>query len=326
MQDPHVGPGACCAPSAGREPAPPPVGPAPAPAAAPTGAGADGLVALPGGTFTLGSQDRDANPLDGEGPLREVRLTAFGISATAVTNAEFGEFVHRTGYTTGAERFGWSYAFAGFLPVHLRRGAARPEQTPWWCAVRGACWSAPEGPGSDVTSRADHPVVHVDHDDALAYCAWAGLRLPTEAEWEYAARGGLEGARYPWGSELLPDGEHRCNIWQGRFPFRDTGEDGYTGTAPVTSYAPNGYGLHNTSGNVWEWCADWWTTDHSARPSVDPRGPEQGRERVMRGGSYLCHDSYCNRYRVAARSRNDPGSSSGNVGFRCAVSSRARVR
>ena len=319
MQDPDVRAGACCAPSGGRTVA---VGRSSARSVrAPQGrpvADDDGLVRLSGGTFTMGSQDRDANPHDGEGPLREVRLSAFRISATAVTNAEFGEFVRATGYTTGAEQFGWSYVFAGFLPAHLRRGAARPEQTPWWCAVQGACWSAPEGPGSAVTGRADHPVVHVDHHDAVAYCAWAGLRLPTEAEWEYAARGGLTGARFPWGSELLPDGRHRCNIWQGRFPTHDTGDDGYRGTAPVTAYAPNGFGLHNMAGNVWEWCSDRWTTDHSAGSSIDPQGPPRGAERVMKGGSYLCHDSYCNRYRVAARSRNDPGSSSGNVGFRCA--------
>ncbi|MGN6523270.1 MAG: formylglycine-generating enzyme family protein, partial [Actinomycetes bacterium] len=155
---------------------------------------------------------------------------------------------------------------------------------------------------------------HVDHADANAYCAWAGLRLPSETEWEYAARGGLEQARYAWGDELLPDGEHRCNIWQGRFPTRNTQDDGWFGTAPVTTYRPNGYGLYNVAGNVWEWCADTWSVG-GRTPTSDSAAP-----RVMRGGSYLCHDSYCNRCRVAARTSNDPSSSSGNVGFRCARS------
>jgi formylglycine-generating enzyme required for sulfatase activity len=176
---------------------------------------------------------------------------------------------------------------------------------PWWRQVHGADWAHPEGPQSSARDRLGHPVVHVSHADALAYCAWAGLRLPTEAEWEYAARGGLVQKRYPWGDELTPGGEHRANIWQGTFPEHNTLEDGYLGTAPVDAFAPNGYGLHNTSGNVWERCADEFA-------------PTPGTF-VMRGGSYLCHDSYCNRYRVAARTGDTPDSSSGNVGFRCAA-------
>jgi sulfatase modifying factor 1 len=192
----------------------------------------------------------------------------------------------------------------------MRSTRARPTeidacQTPWWCGVRGAYWRAPEGPASDLDGRWDHPVVHVSWDDALAYCRWAGRRLPTEAEWEYAARGGLDQARFPWGDELTPGCEHRCNIWQGRFPVRDTAEDGYSGTAPVDAYRPNGYGLFNVSGNVWEWCADWFDGSRS--------------QRAMRGGSYLCHESYCNRYRVAARTANTPDSATGNLGFRCAA-------
>ncbi len=169
--------------------------------------------------------------------------------------------------------------------------------------MRGAYWRHPEGPGSDLDGRWNHPVVHVSWHDASAYCAWTGVRLPTEVEWEYAARGGLEGARYPWGDELTPDGEYHCNIWQGVFPAHNTAEDGYVGTAPVDAFPANGYGLHNVSGNVWEWCAD--------------RFDSTGTRRAMRGGSYLCHDSYCNRYRVAARNANTPDSSSGNLGFRC---------
>lgn len=306
----------CCAPGADRSRAT--AAPAPRVEARRPQAPREGLVLLAGGSFLMGSEDVDANPGEGEGPVREVTLSPFWISRHTVTNAEFAEFVGDTGYRTGAERFGWSYVFASFLPAHLRRGAPRPDAAPWWCGVEAATWSAPEGPGSDIADRMDHPVVHVDHDDALAYSAWAGLRLPTEAEWEYAARGGLEGRRFAWGDELTPGGRHRCNIWQGTFPVRNTGEDGYLGTAPVASFEPNGFGLHDVAGNVWEWCADWWTTDHAGPGARDPQGPSSGSARVMRGGSYLCHASYCNRYRVAARTSNDPSSCSGNIGFRCA--------
>jgi formylglycine-generating enzyme required for sulfatase activity len=274
------------------------------------------MVLLTGGTFRMGTEDPGGFREDGEGPVRDVTVSPFWIDVHAVTNERFAAFVDGTGYVTEAERFGWSYVFAGFLPAALRRGAARPEQTPWWCGVEGAYWRAPEGPGSGVADRGDHPVVHVSWHDAQEYCRWAGTRLPTEAEWEYAARGGLDQRRYPWGDELTPGGEHRCNIWQGHFPTKNTAEDGYRGTAPVDAYEPNGFGLHNMSGNVWEWCADWWGTDHGGRPRTNPQGPERGTSRVMRGGSYLCHRSYCNRYRVAARTSNTPDSSTGNLGFR----------
>jgi formylglycine-generating enzyme required for sulfatase activity len=266
----------------------------------------EGLVELPGGTFRMGTDDPDGFPEDREGPVREVSVEPFAIGAHCVTNERFAEFVDATGYATDAERFGWSYVFARFLPKELRRPAPRLEQTPWWCGVTGAQWRHPEGPGSDLGGRWNHPVVHVSWHDAAAFCAWAGARLPTEAEWEYAARGGLDQARYPWGDELTPGGEHRCNIWQGRFPVHDTAEDGFAGTAPVDAYAPNGFGLYNVAGNVWEWCAD--------------RFDRTGQNRAMRGGSYLCHDSYCNRYRVAARTANTPDSSVGNLGFRVVVS------
>ncbi len=278
------------------------------------------MVTVPGGTFLMGSEAPEANPGDGEGPVRQITLDPFQLARHAVTNREFAAFVDATGHRSGAERFGWSFVFAGFLPAHLRRGAQRPEAAPWWCRVPGADWRHPEGPGSDIGERAEHPVVHVDHDDALAYCAWAGLRLPTEAEWERAARGGLEQATYAWGEELTPGGEHRCNIWQGRFPVKNSAEDGYRGTAPAESFAPNGFGLYNTAGNVWEWCADWWGTAHDPAPADNPTGPAHGTSRVTRGGSYLCHVSYCNRYRVAARTANDPDSSTGNTGFRVARS------
>ncbi|MEV8611653.1 formylglycine-generating enzyme family protein [Amycolatopsis sp. NPDC051373] len=251
----------------------------------------------------MGTDDADGFPDDREGPVREVTVAPFAIDAYAVTNARFAEFVEATGHRTEAEDFGWTYVFAKFVPGALRKISPRPEQTPWWCGVAGAYWQAPEGPHSSVEDRWDHPVVHVSWNDALAYCAWAGRRLPTEAEWEYAARGGLDQARFPWGDELTPGGEHRCNIWQGRFPVHNTEEDGHVGTAPVNAFWPNGFGLYNVSGNVWEWCAD----------RFDPEN------RSMRGGSYLCHESYCNRYRVAARTGNTPDSSSGNTGFRTAA-------
>jgi formylglycine-generating enzyme required for sulfatase activity len=242
-------------------------------------------------------------------------VDAFAVGVTAVTNAQFAEFVEATGHTTEAEDFGWSFVFAGFLPAAVRKVSERPPATPWWCGVSGATWDHPEGPGSDLTDRADHPVIHVSWSDAVAFCTWAGGRLPTEPEWERAARGGLEQNRFPWGNDLTPDGQHLCNIWQGTFPVKNTLDDGHRGTAPVRSYPPNGYGLYEVVGNVWEWTADPWaaeplrrgqTVDHASQPN-----------RAMRGGSYLCHHSYCNRYRVAARSSNDPTSSAGNLGFRC---------
>ncbi|MFC7304165.1 formylglycine-generating enzyme family protein [Streptomyces monticola] len=262
-------------------------------------------MALPGGTFRMGSEDEDANPGDGEGPVRAVSVSPFAIDAYAVTNARFAAFVEQSGYRTETEEFGWSYVFAKFLPGPLRNTAPRPPGTPWWCGVQGAAWNRPEGPGSGLDGRWEHPVVHVTWRDAAAFCRWAGGRLPTETEWEYAARGGLDQARYPWGDDLTPGGEHRCNIWQGTFPFRNTEADGFAGTAPVHAFAPNGFGLHNVAGNVWEWSADRWQADDPGR-------------RVMRGGSYLCHDSYCNRYRVAARTANTVDSSTGNLGFRMA--------
>lgn len=276
------------------------------------------LVQIPRGSYLMGSESPDVNPGDGEGPVREVHLDPFEIGRHAVTNEEFSAFVEATGYRTGAERFGWSFVFAGFLRARRRAVAQRPSSAPWWFRIEGADWQHPEGRDTDISTRWNHPVVHVDHDDARAYCEWTGTRLPTEAEWERAARGGIEQARFAWGHELTPNGVHHCNIWQGPFPTHNTGEDGYLGTAPVESFTPNGLGLYNVAGNVWEWCADWWSADHDAGQARDPRGPHTGSQRVTRGGSYLCHDSYCNRYRVAARTRNDPDSSAGNLGFRVA--------
>ncbi|MBE8471116.1 formylglycine-generating enzyme family protein [Streptomyces justiciae] len=284
------------------------------------------MVLVGGGEFLMGADDVEGVPGDGEGPVRRVQVDAFWVDVHAVSNARFAEFVDDTGYLTDAERLGWSYVFAGFLPGVLRRGAPRPEAAPWWCAVGGASWREPEGVGSGVEGREDHPVVHVSWYDAAAYAAWAGKRLPTEAEWEYAARGGLEQRRYPWGDELDPGGEYRCNVWRGVFPGKNTGADGYRGTAPVDAFQPNGFGLYNMSGNVWEWCSDWWGVEHRGDRSGQgaaprgPLGPADGTRRVIRGGSYMCHVSYCNRYRVAARTSNTPDSSSGHTGFRCVAS------
>jgi formylglycine-generating enzyme required for sulfatase activity len=275
------------------------------------------MVRVDGGRYLLGGADADANPGDGEGPVRAVELEPFHIDATCVTNGQYARFVKDTGYVTDAEREGWSYVFHLLLAPGARghvMDATVPE-TPWWLAVSGAAWRSPFGPGSDVNGLQHHPVVHVSWRDASAYAAWAGKRLPTEAQWEAAARGGLERARYPWGDALVVRGAHRCNIWQGRFPEFNTADDGFVGTAPVKTFRPNGYGLYQMSGNVWEWCADWWTT----RRADDLSGPATGTSRVTRGGSYLCHDSYCNRYRVAARTHNTPDSSTGNTGFRCAA-------
>jgi formylglycine-generating enzyme len=295
--------------------------PAPARPVTPTGParGVPELVALPGGTFAMGTDDGDGFPDDGESPVREVTVGAFRISATAVSNEEFRDFVAETGHVTDAERFGWSFVFAGFLAPGQVEAAPSVAGAPWWRGVAGATWMHPEGPGSSLATRRRHPVVHVSWLDATAYCRWRGVRLPTEAEWEYAARGGLDQARFAWGDELLPAGEHRCNIWQGTFPTHNTAADGYVGTCPVDAYPPNAFGLCNVAGNVWEWCADWWGVEHSPEPVTDPAGPAAGQAKVIRGGSYLCHDSYCNRYRVAARTSNTPDSSTGNMGFRCAA-------
>ncbi|WP_406328564.1 formylglycine-generating enzyme family protein [Streptomyces sp. NBC_00203] len=263
-------------------------------------------ITLPGGEFRRGDAFGEGYPDDAEGPVRTVTVAPFRIDATAVSNARFADFVRETGYRTEAEQYGSSFVFHLLLNPGARDAVlGAVAAAPWWLGVEDASWSAPEGPGSDLEGRSDHPVVHVSYHDALAYCSWAGALLPTENEWEYAARGGLEGCRYPWGDEFAPGGRERMNTWQGEFPRVSGRPGGATGTVPVDAYEPNGFGLHNTSGNVWEWCADLFSE-------------EDADQRVIRGGSYLCHASYCNRYRVAARSKNTPDSSTGHGGFRCA--------
>jgi formylglycine-generating enzyme len=289
---------------------------APAPgAAAPRGS----LAEIPAGTFEMGTDDDRGYPADGEGPVHAVDLDAYQIGIHTVTNDDFAAFVDATGYRTTAEQYGTSFVFAGLLPDDFPPTRAVSD-APWWREVEGADWRHPKGPHSDLSARGSHPVVHVSWDDATAYCAWAGGRLPTEAEWERAARGGRERHHFPWGDDREPAGRHLMNVFQGEFPHRDTGEDGWIGTCPVGSYAPNDFGLHETTGNVWEWCADWFSPHYYRRaPRVAPTGPRYGQARVMRGGSYLCHESYCWRYRVDSRSSNSPDSSAGNVGFRLAV-------
>jgi formylglycine-generating enzyme required for sulfatase activity len=279
----------------------------------------EGMRPVPGGEFLMGTDDPDGWPADGEGPVRVVTLQPFQIDACCVTNEQFNAFVNATGYKTEAERFGWSFVFHLFLTREQLAGVTqRVVGSEWWCRIDGATWRHPEGRGSNIKKRWDHPVVHVSWNDAAAYAAWAGKRLPTEAEWECAARGGLVQKRYAWGDELTPGGRHMCNIWQGTFPTQNTLEDGYVGTAPAKSFKPNGYGLYNVAGNVWEWCHDWFSRDfHVTGPRVDPVGPPAGERKVIRGGSYLCHLSYCNRYRVGARTQNTIDSSTGNTGFRC---------
>ncbi|MBD3276145.1 MAG: SUMF1/EgtB/PvdO family nonheme iron enzyme [Candidatus Marinimicrobia bacterium] len=280
-----------------------------------------GMVELEGGSFLMGTDDDEGFPEDGEGPVREVTINPFYMDSTHVTNADFGKFINATGYITEAEQFGWSFVFFQFLnPETVQQVAQVAPEAPWWVPVEGAFWRQPEGPGTSIINRMQHPVIHISWNDAVAYADWAGKRLPTEAEWEFAARGGLEQSKFPWGDELVPNGKHRCNIWQGSFPDTNSKEDGFMGTSPVKSFKPNGFGLYDTSGNTWEWCADWFSPDfHVDGPRENPKGPPAGQARVMRGGSYLCHDSYCNRYRVAARTANTPDSSTGNIGFRCAA-------
>jgi formylglycine-generating enzyme len=279
----------------------------------------DGMIRLDGGTFLMGTDYERGFPADGEGPVRPVTLSPFWIDAAPVTNAEFAEFISATKYVTEAEHFGWSFVFWADIPEEKFEELVSDnvQNAPWWCRVDGAKWNAPQGPGSTLEGLADHPVVHISWNDASAFAKWSGKQLPTEAEWEFAARGGLVQKLYCWGDELMPEGKHQCNIWQGSFPSENTCEDGYASTCPVHAFPANGYGLYSMAGNVWEWTADWFTTSHSALESTDPAGPESGSGKVMKGGSYLCHASYCNRYRVAARTQNTPDSSTSNIGFRC---------
>ncbi len=317
----------------------------PAPMAEPAG-----MVWIPGGEFSMGSRDpRGAmcggNEAMGDArPVHRVRVDGFWMDRTEVTNGEFERFIVATGYVTVAERPLRPEDYPGVPPenlvpgslVFIAPGGRVPLDTAlrWWRYVPGANWRHPEGPGSDLAGRETHPVVHIAYEDAEAYARWAGKQLPTEAQWEFAARGGKSGALYPWGDTLDPDGCHMANIFQGEFPHHNTGGDGYMGTAPVAAFPANGYGLHDMAGNVWEWCADWYRPDAYARRAgrsaiVNPPGPPQEEshdpaepglpKRVQRGGSFLCTDQYCTRYMVGSRGKGDPGTSSNHVGFRCVL-------
>ena len=314
-------PGSCCVPAAAHAAEPAPVSLNPTTTIDPLIRAR--MVDLPGATFLMGTDYAEGFPIDGEGPIREVTLRPFALDRTPVTNEQFAAFIAATGYKTEAERFGWSFVFQGHIPKSRFRELVEDTAAaaPWWCKVPGARWDQPEGPGTDIRHRADHPVVHVSWNDAADYALWAGQRLPTEAEWEFAARGGLAQKLYPWGDKLRPEGRHRCNIWQGEFPVKDTADDGYAGTCPVHAFPANGYGIYSITGNAWEWCADWFDQNFGRDGTRDnPQGPPAGDAKVLKGGSFLCHKSYCNRYRVAARTRNTPDSSTANIGFRCALS------
>jgi formylglycine-generating enzyme len=297
---------------------------------------------LPGGTFLMGS-DRHYPE---EAPTHHVRVAAFAMEPFPVTNAEFAAFVRSTGYVTVAERPIDPADYPGAVPENLVPGSMvfTPTSGPvnlrhlsqWWAWTPGACWHQPEGPGSSVKRRADHPVVHVAHEDTRSYADWAGADLPTEAEWEYAARGGLEGADFTWGDEARPEGRIMANTWDGPdFPWRSTKESGWTRTSPVGSFPANGFGLHDMAGNVWEWTEDWWTSRHpddagspccapenprggEVESSYDPAQPQFGIGRkVIKGGSHLCADSYCLRYRPAARRPQMVDTGMSHLGFRC---------
>jgi formylglycine-generating enzyme len=313
----------CCVPMAGHDRCVPYAGSAAVPAGETKIISPDlnrAMISLPGATFSMGTDYPHGFLADGEGPVRPVSLSQFDIDAFPVTNADFAAFVADTKYRTEAEIFGWSFVFWMHIPGELFEELVEDTvaAAPWWCKVPGATWAQPEGPGSSVLDRLNHPVVHASWNDAVAYATWATKSLPTEAQWEYAARGGLAQKLYPWGDELTPGGRHLCNVWQGQFPTEDTAEDGYAGTCPVDRFPPNGYGLYSVTGNVWEWCNDWFHSEFSAKRTLhNPTGPITGDAKVMKGGSFLCHASYCNRYRVAARNSNTPDSSASNIGFRC---------
>jgi len=285
----------------------------------------ENMVWIPGGTFMMGSDDHYPE----EKPAHPVTVDGFWADPCTVTNAQFSRFVEHTDYVTLAERAPKAEDYPGAKPellipasVVFKKPAFRVDLSNhynWWSYVPGASWRHPQGPGSSLKGLAKHPVVHVAFEDAEAYAKWIGKEIPTEAEWEFAARGKLEGAAFVWGDEFEPDGEVMANTWQGDFPHENLLEDGFEWTAPVGSFPPNGYGLYEMAGNVWEWTADWFSaTWHLDGPRENPTGPPSGDRRALRGGSYLCHASYCHRYRVSARMGNTPDSSTGNIGFRCA--------
>jgi formylglycine-generating enzyme len=303
------------------------------------GAPHPGMVWIPGGTFRMGSDDHYPE----EAPTHKVTVDGFWMDRHAVTNAEFSRFVKKTRHVTSAERAPDPAQYPGAVPELLvpasvvfrqpTRRVSLDDPYSWWTYVPGASWRQPQGPGSSVKRLPEHPVVHVAWEDVTAYAQWAGKELPTEAEWEYAARGGLDGGTYAWGDELTPGGRWMANTWQGEFPLHNTGEDGHVGTAPVGSYPSNGYGLLDMTGNVWEWTSDWYGAHepaaHTCCSIENPRGGElegsqdpavpgiQIPRKVMKGGSHLCAPNYCRRYRPAARMAQPIDTSTSHLGFRC---------
>ena len=298
----------------------------------------EGMVWISGGTFWMGCENCE---MPDALPMHVVKVDGFWMDTTPVTNAAFEKFVKATGYLTIAERPPDPKDFPGappemlvpgsavFTPPHHEVSLDTPLQ--WWRYGKGASWKQPEGPGSNVVDRQNHPVVHIAWEDAMAYAKWAGKRLPTEAEFEFAARGGLDRNLYSWGNELKPGGKWPANIWQGRFPVENRVEDGYAATSPVRAFPPNGYGLYDVGGNVWQWCSDWYRPDYfasfksSSTPVDNPIGPDDSFDpqepgipkRVQKGGSFLCSDAYCTRYLVGSRGKGATDSGSSNVGFRC---------
>lgn len=280
------------------------------------------MIYIPGGRYRIGTDQKIGFIYDYEGPRTEVDIPGFYMDETTVTNQEFMAFVEATGYVTEAEHLGWSYVFRYFIEDQ-EPSLIEIHKSPWWLAVEGACWLRPEGPGSDISNRMNHPVVHVTRNDAVAYCQWAGKRLPTEAEWEIAAQGGTDWEQYYWGDHLVDSKNNLCNTWQGQFPHTNTLADGYAGTAPVKTYPPNAYGLYEMIGNVWEWCVNPGKLELRAFQQVSGKAFWKEHQLpddelyAIKGGSFLCHDSYCNRYRMCARNSNTATSSSQNMGFRC---------
>lgn len=286
--------------------------------------GPEGMVWIPGGNFTMGS---DAGRPD-EKPQHEVELAGFWMDKTEVTNAQFARFVEATNYVTVAERKPDPQAFPGVAAEKLVPGALVFAEGEGWQFVPGADWRHPEGPGSTIKGREKHPAVQVAWEDAAAYAKWAGKSLPTEAQYEFAARGGLDAAKYSWGIEPPSDEKPQANFWQGEFPLKNSNTDGFARTAPVGSFASNGYGLNDISGNVWEWCRDWYRSDaYQTARKVDPQGPRDSRDpdepkvakRVVRGGSYLCAECYCQGYRLTARMKSSPDTGLCHTGFRCVI-------
>src|SRR5215475_14374360 len=296
----------------------------------------EGMVWVPGGTFWMGC---DTCGMPDAAPSHLVTFDGFWMDRTPITNAQFEKFVKATGYKTIAERRPNPKDFLGAPAEKLVPGCAvftPPAQDvslddpySWWRYVPGANWKNPEGPGSSIKGREDHPVVHIAWEDAMAYAKWAGRRLPTEAEFEFAARGGLDRKYYAWGDELKPGGKWMANIFQGRFPSKNTGEDGYLSTSPVTAFPPNNFGLYDVAGNVWQWCSDWYRPDYFEKLAAqgvvkNPKGPDSGFDpqepgvpkRVQKSGSFLCSDQYCERYLVGSRGKGAVDSGGSNTGFR----------